>query len=111
MPGYAEWSCFKASLHDHLIFEIFLIAIILLPDSYASILFYFCRKCYYGLSPSCIFARPANCGRHSNRCRFVFGNRPCGIKAFVATTYVSLPARFLICQSTAANELPRTFGP
>jgi len=49
MPGNAEWSCFKASLHDHLIFETFLTVIIPLPASYASILFYFCKKCYYGL--------------------------------------------------------------
>lgn len=44
MPGYAEWSCFKASLHDHLILEIFLIVIILSSASYTSILFFFYKK-------------------------------------------------------------------
>jgi hypothetical protein len=93
MPGNAEWSCFKASLHDHLIFEILLISIIPLRASYTSILFYFCKKCYRGLPPSCVFARPANRGRHSNRRGFVFGNRPCGIRSFVATTYAAHPCQ------------------
>jgi hypothetical protein len=44
MPGNAEWSCFKASLHDHLIFETFLTVIIPLRASYTSILFFFYKK-------------------------------------------------------------------
>jgi len=93
MPGNADWSCFKASLHDHLIFETFHTLIIPLRASYTSILFYFCKKCYRGLPPSCVFARPANRGRHSNRRRFVFGNQPCGIRSFVATTYAAHPCQ------------------
>ena len=93
MPGNAEWSCFKASLHDHLIFEIFLSVIIPLRASYKSILFYFCKKCYYNLPPSCVFAKPANRGRHSNRCGFVFDNRSYSIRAVAATTYAAHPCQ------------------
>ena len=50
MPGNAEWSCFKASLHDHLIVEIVLGCIIPLPVSYTRIIFCFCKKCFYGLA-------------------------------------------------------------
>ena len=45
--------------------------------------------------PSCVFARPANRRRHSNRCGFVFGNRSCGIRALVATTYAAHPRQIL----------------
>ena len=91
MPVYAEWSCFKASLHDHLIVEIFLTVIIPLRASYTSILFYFCKKCFYGLLCLAPSQGPPIAEGTATDAGLSLGIGFCGIRAFVATTYVVIP--------------------
>jgi hypothetical protein len=93
MPGNAEWSCFKASLHNHLIVEIFLTVIIPLHASYTSILFYFCKKCYRGLPRLASSRGPPIAEGTATNVGLSLKIGSCGIRAFVATTYAAHPCQ------------------
>ncbi len=55
------------------------------------IIFLLQKKCYRNISQVRLSGRLADRGRHSNRNGCVFGNRPCGIRSFVAMTYEAIP--------------------